>query len=124
MNRHVFANKITIIFLLLFFAFGSSVFANALAAHNAQTDKGSLTGKVDRLFARWSQGDAPAAAVMIIQGDKILFKKGYGLAHIETKTPIKPGTSFLLASVTKQFTAMAIMILEERGKLKYDDPLA
>lgn len=51
-------------------------------------------------------------------------KKGYGLANLENKKPIEPDTVFLLASVTKQFTAMAIMILAEYGKLRYSDSLS
>jgi len=51
-------------------------------------------------------------------------KKGYGLANLEKKQPIDPDTAFLLGSVTKQFTAMAIMILAERGKLRYEDTLS
>src|SRR4030095_2792444 len=50
-------------------------------------------------------------------------QKGYGLADIETRIPITTKTTFDLASVSKQFTAMAIMMLAERGKLSYDDTL-
>lgn len=80
--------------------------------------------KVDALFALWSKGDTPGAAVIVIQDGKILVKKGYGLANLETKQPITPDTAFRLASVTKQFTAMAIMILADRRKLKFEDPLS
>jgi len=69
------------------------------------------------------RSDAPGAAVMVIRDGKIVHQKGYGLANVEAKTPIDEHTMFDLASVSKQFTAMAIMILAERGKLSYDDPL-
>ena len=59
----------------------------------------------------------------MIHNGKVVHKKGYGLANIETKTPITNTTTFDLASCSKQFTAMAIMMLAERGKLSYDDPL-
>jgi len=61
---------------------------------------------------------------MVIRDGKVLHKKGYGLADVAAKTPIDEHTIFDLASVSKQFTAMAIMILAERGKLSYDDPLS
>jgi CubicO group peptidase (beta-lactamase class C family) len=113
MNSNSLANKITFLFFFLFFAFSFSTFAKGgWHPHpKKEIEHGSLTKKVDRLLAWWSQGDIPGAAVIIIQGDKVLLKKGYGLADIETKVPISPDTSFLLASVTKQFTAIAIMPL-------------
>jgi CubicO group peptidase (beta-lactamase class C family) len=69
-------------------------------------------------------GNTPGAGLLVIRDGKVLIKKGYGLANIETKTPITPDTCFLLGSLTKQFTAMAVMLLVERGQLRYDDPLA
>ena len=77
--------------------------------------------EVDRLLDR---KDMPGAAVMVIQDGRILLRKGYGLASLETRAPIAPDTAFLLGSMTKAFTAMAVMILAERGQLDYDDPLS
>lgn len=90
--------------------------------NNLQNDTHS--DNVDSLFATWNKGDTPGAAVIVIKDGQILLKKGYGLANLENKKPIEPDTAFLLASVTKQFTAMAIMILAEYGKLRYDDSLS
>jgi CubicO group peptidase (beta-lactamase class C family) len=84
----------------------------------------AITEKVDALFAPWSKGGTPGAAVIVIRDGTILLKKGYGLANLEEKRPITTDTVFRLASVTKQFTAMSIMMLAERGKLKYEYPLA
>ncbi|HKP47481.1 MAG TPA: serine hydrolase [Pyrinomonadaceae bacterium] len=78
---------------------------------------------VDALFAALNQGAVPGAAVMVLQNGKVQFEKGYGLARVETSQSITPNTAFDLASVSKQFTAMAIMILSDRGKLSIDDPL-
>jgi CubicO group peptidase (beta-lactamase class C family) len=80
--------------------------------------------QVDALMAPWSKGETPGAAVIVIRDGQILLKKGYGMANLEQRRPIDPDTAFLLCSVTKQFTAMAIMILAERGKLRYDDALS
>lgn len=77
---------------------------------------------VDPLFADFS-GDRPGAAVMVIKDGTAVLSKGYGLANLDSKIPCTPGSNFRLASVTKQFTAMSILILSERGKLSFDDKM-
>jgi CubicO group peptidase (beta-lactamase class C family) len=79
---------------------------------------------VDRLLARGRSDAAPGAAVMVIQDGAILKRAAYGMADLERGVPIRTDTAFRLASVTKQFTAMAIMMLQEQGRLAYDDPVA
>lgn len=59
--------------------------------------------------------------VLIAKGDRVLFDKAYGYANLEWQIPNTPDTKFRLGSVTKQFTAASILLLEERGKLKTDD---
>ena len=59
--------------------------------------------------------------VLIAKGDNVLFDKAYGYANLEWQIPNTPDTKFRLGSVTKQFTAASILLLEERGKLKTDD---
>jgi CubicO group peptidase (beta-lactamase class C family) len=88
-----------------------------------RADLESLADKVDALFAPWSQNQMPGAAVLVVQGGQVVHKKGYGLADIKSKTPIRPDTSFLLGSATKSFTALSIMILADRRELSYDDSL-
>ncbi|MCB0282438.1 MAG: serine hydrolase [Calditrichaeota bacterium] len=78
--------------------------------------------KIDDLLKNY-QGQVPGASLIIIKEGKILLKKGYGLANLEHKSPVESNSTFRLASVTKQFTAMCIMILEEQGKLSYDTKL-
>ena len=80
--------------------------------------------KVDELLAPWTKGNTPGAAVIVIQNGKVLLKKGYGLADLETKRPITPDTAFRLASITKQFTAMAVMMLADQKKLSFEDSLS
>jgi CubicO group peptidase (beta-lactamase class C family) len=60
-------------------------------------------------------------AVFVSKGGNTLFAKGYGFANAEHQVPNTPRTKFRLGSITKQFTAMAILILQERGKLKIED---
>lgn len=78
---------------------------------------------LDSLFAEFDQPNSPGASVMVIRDGKILLARGYGLANLEEKLPCRPETNFRLASVTKQFTAMAIMILAEQKKLSFDERL-
>lgn len=60
-------------------------------------------------------------SVLVARGDQVLLSKGYGSANLEWNIPNSPNTKFRLGSVTKQFTAASILLLEERGKLKTDD---
>lgn len=65
----------------------------------------------------------PGAAVAVVRDGKIILAKGYGAENIETKTPADENTVYEIASVTKQFTAAAIMLLVEDDKIKLDDAL-
>lgn len=65
--------------------------------------------------------DEPGAAIVIMRGDKILLNKGYGLADINTKEKITHYTNFNIASISKMFTATAIMLLLQQGKLQLED---
>jgi CubicO group peptidase (beta-lactamase class C family) len=75
----------------------------------------------DAYLKKTYPADQPGAAVLIVHNGKTVLLDGYGLADIESKKPITPDSAFDLASVSKQFTAMAVMLLAERGKLSYDD---
>src|SRR6185295_17047908 len=76
------------------------------------------------LFYPWTSGIRPGGAVGIFQKGEILHRKCYGFANLSTRAEIHPQSPFRLASLTKPFVAMAIMILEERGLLKYDDRIS
>lgn len=75
----------------------------------------------DALFAKRFPCDKPGAAVVVIRDGRVALCKGYGLADMEKKIAVTPKTRFDLASVSKQFTAMAVLILAERGRLRLDD---
>jgi CubicO group peptidase (beta-lactamase class C family) len=62
-------------------------------------------------------------SVLVAQDGKVLLDKGYGFANLEWDVPNTPTTKFRLGSLTKQFTAASILLLEERGKLKVEDPV-
>src|SRR5262249_3580275 len=67
--------------------------------------------------------DAPGLAVLVRQNGKTLFERSYGVRDLRTKARIDAHTNFRLASFTKQFTAMAVMLLVHDGKLRYDETL-
>ena len=77
---------------------------------------------IDSLMQTY-QGEVPGASVLVMK-DGAVIAKSYGLADLEQRIAVTPATNFRLASVTKQFTATAIMILEERGLLEYDDRIS
>ncbi len=79
--------------------------------------------KIDELFADYSGADTPGAAVLVIQNGEKVFERGYGSANLETGGMIDAATNFRLASITKQFTATAIMLLVEDGLLTLDTEL-
>ncbi|GAB3987850.1 serine hydrolase domain-containing protein [Spirosoma daeguense] len=82
-----------------------------------------LQVKLDSLMQTTTQATQPGAALLVEIDGRIVYKNGYGLANVATKKNINAETNFRMASVTKQFTAMGILLLEKEGKLSLDDPL-
>jgi CubicO group peptidase (beta-lactamase class C family) len=79
---------------------------------------------VDAMFLEPTSGKTPGAAVLVSRNGKTIFEKGYGYASIENDVRVTPETRFRIGSITKQFTAAAILRLQERGKLSIDDHLS
>jgi CubicO group peptidase (beta-lactamase class C family) len=79
--------------------------------------------RVDALFAPWNNLNTPGAAVTVVKDGMVVYRKGFGCAQLEYGIPITPSTVFHVASVSKQFTAMAITLLEAAGKLSADDDI-
>jgi CubicO group peptidase (beta-lactamase class C family) len=81
--------------------------------------------KIDGILssAGLKSSDIPGAAVLVVRNGEIVFERGYGVTDLRSLRRIDARTNFRLASDTKQFTAMAIMLLVRDGKLKYDEPL-
>lgn len=75
---------------------------------------------IDDLMRPYS-GEVPGASVLVVRDGRTIFAKSYGLAHVSDRTPATNRTNYRLASVTKQFTATAILQLAERGSLSIDD---
>ncbi|HEX4664496.1 MAG TPA: serine hydrolase domain-containing protein, partial [Terriglobales bacterium] len=82
-----------------------------------------LPTTIDSLFTKLVTADSPGLVVGVLRDGHLVFARGYGLADLKTKAPITSATDFRLASLSKQFTAMSIMLLVHDGKLSYDDTL-
>jgi CubicO group peptidase (beta-lactamase class C family) len=81
----------------------------------------ALAEAIDDIVGKQVKFDGPGMVIAIVEQGKVVFRKGYGLANIEKQVALTPHTTFELASVSKQFTALAVMILHDRGKLAFDD---
>jgi CubicO group peptidase (beta-lactamase class C family) len=79
--------------------------------------------RVTALFKHLNEGTQPGAAVMVIRDGSVVYTAGFGFADLDKQIPIDANSTFRLASVSKQFTAMAIMVLADEGRLDYDDPV-
>ena len=79
------------------------------------------SGKVDELFARWNTQHSPGASIAIIEQGALVYQKGYGMANLEYDVPIDANSVFHIASVSKQFTIFALLLLEQQGKLSLED---
>jgi CubicO group peptidase (beta-lactamase class C family) len=101
---------------------GLVVFVALLSWPNAAPSQVSAAA-IDGLLSKFVSTHDPGCAVMVIKDGQPVFRKGYGVADLRTLRKIGPETNFRLASLTKQFTAMAVMLLVHDGKLHYDDRL-
>ena len=81
------------------------------------------TAEFDRLISSQFKGQEPGGVVLISQRGKIIYRKAFGLANVELEVPMKEEIVFNIASITKQFTAVAILQLSEQGKLSLQDKL-
>ncbi len=77
--------------------------------------------RVDSLMAPYAERGGPGAAVLVVHEGRVLASRGYGLADVDSLVPVTAETNFRLASLSKQFTATAVMMLAERGRLGLDD---
>ena len=86
-----------------------------------QAETSDLSKKIDLLFG--DRSEKPGCAVGVIENGEYIHSEGYGLANLEHEIPIGKDTIFRIGSVSKQFTTMAIAILEEKGQLSFDDEM-
>jgi CubicO group peptidase (beta-lactamase class C family) len=87
----------------------------------AEPSPEAIAAKVDALFGEWAKPDSPGCAVAVVRGGRILYAKGYGMADLEHDVAITPRTVFYIGSISKQFTAYAVVKLAQQGRLALDD---
>jgi CubicO group peptidase (beta-lactamase class C family) len=102
----------------------AALLINAVETGDAQqvlTDSTRLA--VNRVFASWTGTDGPGCALGISRNGEVVYQNGYGMANLELEVPITPASIFHVASVSKQFTAAAVMLLVQDGSLSLDDDI-
>ena len=82
---------------------------------------GDETARVDQIFAAWNTVESPGCSLGVSRKGAVVYERGYGMANLEQHTLIAPSSVFHVASISKQFTAMSIMLLAARGQLSIDD---
>ncbi len=103
--------RLATIFVSILFVAGSAGASTADAIRHA-----------DQLMQKYA-GDVPGASLLVLKGGKPIVRRGYGMANLEEGDKATPATNYRLASVSKQFTAAAILLLAEGGRLDLDDPV-
>jgi D-alanyl-D-alanine carboxypeptidase len=99
------------------------LFLSTAAAPAGPEQSADLAARLDRIFAEAYPATGPGAAVIVVRDGKPILRKGYGLANVELSVPIAPEMVFRIGSVTKQFTAGAILKLVEAGKVSLSDEI-
>src|SRR5215217_1061753 len=82
-----------------------------------------LATYADQVLSAAYPADQPGAAALVIQDGKVVLRKGYGLANLDLGVPVSPDMVFGLGSITKQFTAASILLLQERGQLRVENDI-
>lgn len=103
-------------------AAGFAVLVAASCAGPALAAESGVVPRVDALFAEWGTG-TPGCAVGVSQHGAIVLERAYGMADLEHDVPNRPDTIFEAGSVSKQFTAAAVLLLARDGRLSLDDPI-
>ena len=86
------------------------------------TAPANLATHIEELFATLDP-QGPGAAVLVVHDSAVLYRRGFGLANLELGVPMEPHMVLRIGSITKQFTAVAILMLAQEGKLSLDDPI-
>jgi len=104
---------------------GFLAFAGIVASAGGQgpSNSSTMAQNIDAIFAPLVTPSSPGVAVLVVKDGKKLFERGYGVRDLHSAAKIDSRTNFRLASCSKQFTAMAIMLLVHDGKLGYDEKL-
>ena len=101
----------------------AALWAPACARGTAQgMDDAAVKARLNQIAASYTPHQAFMGTVLVADGDKVLLDKGYGMADLEWEIPNTPDVKFRLGSLTKQFTATLVLLLQQDGKLNINDP--
>jgi D-alanyl-D-alanine carboxypeptidase len=104
---------------------GIILLAGVPAGAGRAADAALDTATVDRVVAEWlASTGAPSASIAIVQNDRLAYARAYGGARLGPKVPSTAAARYAIDSVSKEFTAAAVLLLAEQGKLSLDDPMA
>src|SRR5271167_1428962 len=87
-------------------------------------DEAAMKVRLDQVASSYGAKNAFMGTVLVAKSDRVLLNKGYGMANLEWEIPNAPDVKFRLGSMTKQFTATLILLLQEEGKLNIEDPVS
>lgn len=104
---------------------GVFVLLLSLFSHSAQAapPPSDLAAYAEHLLATTYPADQPGAAALVMKDGQVVLRKGFGMANLELGIPVSPDMVFELGSITKQFTAASILLLQERGQLRVEDEI-
>jgi D-alanyl-D-alanine carboxypeptidase len=105
----------------------TSLYAQTAGSYAAPVDKIStdLSAKIDAVANKvLNDTGVPSASVAIVQKGQIVYTQAYGKARLEPLTTATPQMRYSIGSISKQFTAAAILLLQQQGKLSIDDPVS
>jgi CubicO group peptidase (beta-lactamase class C family) len=108
---------------LLLLAVAGALVAPAHAKPQAEASPDALAKTLDGMLTGLYAKDAPGAVVIAVRDGRMVLRKAYGVADLELGVPLKPDMVFRIGSMTKQFTAVAVLMLVEEGKLAVSDPI-
>lgn len=118
--RHPRLNVIRSAFVLFALSVISGVAQDAAKPDPAAASS-RLRDQTDKVFAKWDSTVSPGCSLSVMQDGQIVYKRGYGMADLDHDVAITPETIFHVASISKQLTAAAIVLLAQDGKLSLDD---
>ena len=120
MNTRFFSTSRFVLSLLLIVLSAHATKPQLAATRQEQIDFSQLDKVV---LEELAEKNTPGAAIAIIQGERVVYVKGFGVASVETGAAVTPDMLFRLGSTTKMFTAAALVTLAAREKIKLDAPI-
>src|ERR1700738_236873 len=94
------------------------------ASVGSQGPDDAVKSRLDQVAQSYTKDNAFMGTVLVVEGDKVLLDRGYGMADLEWNIPNVPEAKFRLGSLTKQFTATLVLLLQQDGKLNINDPVS